>query len=218
MNDLISAFGDLLADIATHTSNRALETDPKLRERLEELEGNTVEINCQLPPVTWHFLVTNGALTLRYGAAEAPQVIVSGNAADLGTWVITGEAPGGVDIEGDETLLEELQRIFREFEPDIEDPLSQFVGPQVASTLLGTAEIGLKGLKSLVEGIGSATRGPDKSEFVSKDQLETVLSGIDDLRLRVDRLAAKVNEVAEKEGAKKEPADTSEQPAAGDRD
>lgn len=196
MNDLVSAFGELLADIATRTSSQALNTDPRLRARLEELEGNSVEVNCQLPPVTWHFLITNGGLTLKYGPAEAPQVVISGNAADLSAWMVTGEAPGRVDIDGDESLLLELQEIFKQFEPDIEDPLGQFVGPQVASTLLGTAELGLKGLRSLVEGIGGAARN-QQADYVSKEQLDNVLSGIDELRLRVDRLAERVNQAGD---------------------
>ena len=210
MIDVAKAFGDVLADIATHSTKRALDIDPRIGDQLRALEGNTIELNCNMPPIAWHLTISNGSIKLGHGVAEQPQVIVRGNLADLASWMMPNTRSGNIEIEGDETLLAEFLDIVRSFEPDLQQPLSQFIGPQAASTLLGTAELGLKGLQSLIEGVGRATQNNDSKNFVQQNQLDSILSGIDDLRLRVDRLSAEVHEAKVKEAKDKE-AETNEQ-------
>ncbi len=193
MANLGHTLGDMLADVATKATNRALHTDPQLRARLQALTGNTVEINCTMPPLDWHLTVIDGGLQLAQGRAHSPQVIVQGSAVDLAAWIFPGQAAGRINIEGDETLLLEVVDILRGFQPDIQDPLGEFLGPQLAQTILGTAELGLQGLRSMLEGVGKAAQGSGPGR-VQQEQLNTVLDGIDELRLRVDRLAAQVNE------------------------
>ncbi len=203
MTNLANVFGDMLADVATRATNQALQTDPQLRARLQQLDGNTIEINCTMPPMAWHLTVLDGGLHLGSGPALQPQVIMQGSAADLAAWLFPGNQGGRVEINGDETLLLEVAGILRDFQPDIQDPLGQLLGPQMASTLLGTAEMGLKGLRSLIEGVGRGSPNTGGSGPVQQEQLDTVLHGIDELRLRVDRLAAQVKETSADPGQSK---------------
>jgi ubiquinone biosynthesis protein UbiJ len=199
MDEFAAGLGKVLADIATETSSRALHADPELRARLQSLEGRCIEICCDLPPVNWHLVLTNGAINFNHGKAVAPQVSVRGTALELASWLspastwVSG-APAQVEISGDDTLLLELVEILRDFSPDIETPLSRVLGPEVATTLLGSAEMGIKGLQSLIEGIGFSLQDRVAGTFVQQEQLNALLTGIDDLRLRVDRLAAKVSQ------------------------
>ena len=196
MTDFTAVLGTMLADLATQVTNKAVNSDPQLQSQLKALAGNTIEINCTTPsfmPVQiWHMVIVDDALNLHHGPADAPQVVVTGSAVDLATWMFPAATTGRVQIDGDETLLQELVEILRGFKPAVASPLEQFFGAQATSSLLGTAELGLNGLRSMIQGIGQNIQGQAMGNFVQQGQLDTILQNIDDLRLEVDRLAARV--------------------------
>lgn len=194
MDDLTPALGRFLADIATRTTKQALHADPGLLARLRLLEGRCIEIQCTTPATTWHLKINDGGIETVHGPATAPQVIVSGTALDLLGWLTAAKTTGRVTITGDDTLLLEVLNILRDFDPDLASPMSALLGTELSNTLLGTAEMGLQGLQSLFEGVGQSIRDQASSNFVQQPQLNALLTGIDSLRLRVDRLAAKVKQ------------------------
>jgi ubiquinone biosynthesis protein UbiJ len=192
MDDLTPALGKFLADIASKTTNQALYADPGLLARLGVLQGRCIEIQCTAPTTTWHLNIAERGIETVHGPAEAPAVIVRGAAIDLARWLAPGKANGHVTITGDDTLLLEVLEILRDFDPDLASPLSKLLGPELSDTLLGTAEMGLKGLQSLFAGVGQSVKDQAAGNFVQQTELNSLLTGIDKLRLRVDRLAAKV--------------------------
>lgn len=185
------AIGALLADVANAISRQALATDPVLRSRLEALEGSTIEIQCTAPPATWTLFVTGATLRLESGAAAAPRAIVRGTALTLGSWLLPGQNDD-VEIDGDALLLANLRDIFRDFTPDLATPLANALGSDAAATLLGTAELGLKSLQSALTGMRESLTTRSSAAFVQRPEFDELLDGIDALRLRVDRLAARV--------------------------
>ncbi len=185
------AIGALLADIANAVSQQALATDPVLRSRLETLEGSTIEIQCVTPPATWALHVTGGSLRLASGAAAAPRAVVRGTALALGSWLLPGPSDD-VEIDGDALLLASLREILRDFAPDLATPLANALGSDTAATLLGTAELGLKSLQSALTGMRESLTTRSSAVFVQRPEFDELLDGIDTLRLRVDRLAARV--------------------------
>ena len=194
MDDLTPVLGKFLADIATRATNQALHADPGLLGRLQALQGRCIEIQCTVPAAIWHLNINNGGIDTVHGAADAPQVIVRGAVLDLAGWLMPGKSPGHVTITGDDTLLIEVLDILQDFDPDLASPLTQLFGAELTDTLLGTAEMGLKGLQSLIAGVGQSVRDKTTENFVQQNQLNTLLTGVDKLRLRVDRLAAKVTQ------------------------
>lgn len=194
MNDLATQIGRILAEVATATTSSALNTDAALRARLQALAGRCIEIQCTAPPVTWHLTITDEGIETKHGPAPAAQVSVRGRAIDLASWLIPGESSTHVNIDGDETLLLEIIDMLRDFNPDFAASLGKIVGADAAATLLGTAEMGLKALRSLLQGVGVSVQQQVSGNFVQPDHLDALLSGIDELRLRVDRLAAKVSQ------------------------
>lgn len=194
MNDLATQIGRILAEVATATTSSALNTDAALRARLQALAGRCIEIQCTAPPVTWHLTITDEGIETKHGPAPAAQVSVRGRAIDLASWLIPGESSTHVNIDGDETMLLEIIDMLRDFNPDFAASLGKIVGADAAATLLGTAEMGLKGLRSLLQGVGDSVQQQVSGHFVQPDHLDALLSGIDELRLRVDRLAAKVSQ------------------------
>ena len=192
MNPLIETLGTLLGEFATQVSNRALSTDPILRNKLANLSGTSVEIQSTVPDVVWHLAINAEQLTVVAGPAAEPTAIVRGTPVELIGWILPPASTSNLEISGDVTRLLELADILKDFQPDLADGLSSIVGPDAASTLLGGVEFGLRGMRSLVEGVGQSLQQQASGNFVNRDQLDTLLTGIDDLRLRVDRLAANV--------------------------
>ena len=196
MSDPFAPVARVFAELATRASAQAAESDPRLRARLQALDGQCLELQCTAPPSTWHVIVKDGTLVTQPGAAPAPQVIVRGHAMAMAAWIAPGSpAPGQLEISGDNTLATELVEILRDFQPDLVEPMSRILGPDAAATLLGTAELGLKSMQSLLSGVGQSMSDTAAANFVRSPQLDNLLTGIDRLRLRVDRLAAKVTEL-----------------------
>ena len=196
--------GTALAQLATDVSNFVLKSDAAQLEKLQSLSGNCIEFNSTahllLPAQSWHLLVTDQGLQFFHGTAPQPQVIVTAAPTELGAWLLN---PGGatpVNVDGDQTLLFEFTELIKQIRPDFARPLQSAMGPELANTFLGTADLGLRGLKSVVAAFrdntvtgdsgGSSASG--KVPLATQAQLDTVMNTLDELRLQVDRLTAEI--------------------------
>ena len=92
-------------------------------------------------------------------------------------------------MDGDHNILLAFLTLAQAFGPDVEHTLPTILGRDLASRAAGTAELGLRGLQSIVQGVGRSIQDTTSSRFVKKDEFDTLLDGIDELRLRVDRLS-----------------------------
>jgi len=195
MNDdqLAERLAQALGALANTVGGQALDMDPNTATKLREMAGSVVEIQCLQPPMAWHITVGVSSLTVATGEHEAPHAIVAGSPADLVGWLF-GSASKNLQISGDDTLLAELVEIAKAYSPDFTAPLGAMFGPGLAQTLMGTAELGLSSLVSLFEGIGESIKDHGQAHFVGDNQFDKFLNQVDELRLRVDRLAARINE------------------------
>lgn len=195
MSQPVDMFGMALADIATRITRQAVQADPLLSARLANLQGNTVELQCTLPQATWHIHIEDGGIRTQAGPAEAPQAVVRGSLTALSGWLRPGASIEGVEVSGDNTLLLELANILRDFSPDLTAGFNNLFGNELATTLMGGAEAGLQALQSLLKGAGQTVQERATSQFVQQPQLSAFLDGVDQLRLQVDRLAARIAEL-----------------------
>lgn len=192
---LDSVLADVLADLA----NRSLDLDPASRARLTGLEGRRVQITTELPGALgsrdFTLIVQGGRLRFFPHPPEAPHVVARGTPPDLLAWLVAGESPAGsrLVIDGDTTVLSELRAALAAFRPDFAQPLSRLVGDELAQNALGAAELALASLQSALQGAGSAVRDGAARTFVDRTAFEGFLDQLDDLRMRVDRLAARVD-------------------------
>ena len=193
------AIGKLLANLANAVTERALASDPATRARLASLAGKSIEIDCTAPPMQWTLHVEAAALRIASGPCSEPAAIVRGNALQLSSWLLPGTGQG-VHVEGDALLLTQLREVFTEFAPDIAEPLSRIVGAGTADTLIGTVEMGLKSLSGALAGVRDEARHRSSNLFVQQGEFDRLLDGIDTLRLRVDRLAARVKREEDRQG------------------
>lgn len=188
------AIGRTLADLANAVGERALASDPALLGRLQAIAGKCIEIQCTAPPMQWNLVVAEKGLQVAAGASDAPDAVIKGNALQLTGWLLPG-TPMHVEVDGDVLLLTELRDMLSTFSPDLSEPLSRMVGEDSAATLLGTAELGLKSLQSALSGLRDNLSSSAWDMFVQQREFDSLLGGIDALRLRVDRLAARVNHI-----------------------
>lgn len=187
--------GDMLAQLGNQISQHALATDPILAARLARFAGRCIEFQSTAPLIAWHFVLTDEGIKTFSGSADAPHAVVSGSAAELLQALLPGGKLGPLSVEGDSALVFELMSLLRNFTPDISTPLGRIIGDVNAATLVSGAQLGIRGLQAMVAGLTQTAQQQATSQYVKTDQLGVLLTGIDELRLRVDRLAANIHRV-----------------------
>jgi ubiquinone biosynthesis protein UbiJ len=122
----------------------------------------------------------------------------------LFAWLTGSDNAGStLTFEGDEAVLAELTGILTNFEPDLAEPLTTFLGADVADNLVGVAETAFASLRSVLQGLGNAAQDTAGRSYVNSPNLSTLLNGLDDLQLRIDRLTAKVHAAEQRRGGEK---------------
>lgn len=186
-----------LADMATTISNKALSTDPDMQETLARLNGRIIEVECTAPALTGHVVIDGEQMVFEIGEAQCPHVRIKGNAQNLLKW-LTQRDPEDLIIDGDHNVLLEFLDLAQRFDPDVEHTLSAIVGRDIAAKAADAAELSLKSLQSvaqsIAQGLEDTVQKRAYARFVSKDEFDTLLDGIDELRLRVDRLSANLKQ------------------------
>lgn len=200
-------FTDVLAELA----NASLNLDPSSAARLSRLDGRSIRIIAEFPPPlsVRHFTlrIENARMRLYPYDIADPNVIIRGPIPDLARWLQTGgpddtgrpqgrrqgRPQGRLRIDGDAAVLQEVGEMFSSFAPDLTGPLTGIIGADAADNLLGIGELAVAGLRSALEGVGGSLRQSASERFVNRPQLDQLLDSIDDMRLRIDRLAARVS-------------------------
>jgi ubiquinone biosynthesis protein UbiJ len=193
----VSPFFSVLTKWAEALANGAADLDPLTRARLDKLSGHSVAID--MKPLGEAVTLSFGNRTIRFepGVAAAPSVIVRGSPAALTAAFFGSAVPRGMSIEGDELILTELRSIARNFHPEAVPPLDDIVGPQAAETITSLLELGFAAASALVRNVGEEggrlIRAGARQRYLGADDFETLLSSIQALRLRVDRLNARTD-------------------------
>lgn len=228
----MSGLESVVADLLGTLSNAGLQLDPLSQARLRALEGHRVWFDISLPTalaaqnLTLTIAVGNpdpdftgpGAggpdlagsrpadrrLEFTAGCHGQPNAIVRGSMPALFAWLTGSDDAGStLTFEGDEAVLAELTGILTNFEPDLAEPLTTFLGADAADNLIGVAETAFASLRSVLQGLGNAVQDTAGRSYVNSPNLSTLLNGLDDLQLRIDRLAAKVQAAEKRRGAEK---------------
>ncbi len=187
-----------LATLANEITAIALSADPQTRGRLSELDGRCIEIQCTNPPLLGCLHIHSDKVVFSDDACTSPNVVVAGSLTELASWLIPFTAHGGkaVRIDGDEATLQAFMAIVQQLEPDLQRPLSQLLGEETATRLVAGAELGLNGLRSLLQGVSTELENRFKTRtqanFTVNQEANALHTRLDALRLRVDRLSARL--------------------------
>ena len=187
---------ETLQNWTNQLSQSWLSPDPLLQQRINNCADQTVEIECTQPSLIVHINIFTDRLTLHRGPAAAPNVQLRGTAAALLSRVLTDEGLATVEVNGDETLLLELLDILRGYRPDLARLLAKLLSDGTAQTIAAALELAAQTAHRLassqIQDIVHTGKTSMQRHFAAQVEADELQGQLDQLRLRIDRAAARV--------------------------
>ena len=202
---LETLFVRLLGEISSQT----LKLDPTSQPRLQSLAGQSVRFdilppalpgrpNASAEPRTILISIESEGLKLEAGSTAEAHAVVRGELPAIARMLFASAGSdksansAEVRIEGDEAVLQSIAALFRDLQPDPAEPLARAIGRDAAENLVGAAEAGFAFLRSAAESLAAGARKEAQEAWVTVENQDSFLDRLDDLRLSVDRLDARV--------------------------
>ncbi|WP_312940894.1 ubiquinone biosynthesis accessory factor UbiJ [Stutzerimonas balearica] len=184
--------------------NRVLRLDPTALPRLARLAGRIIEIDCSAPAMQLFVLVEEDGLRLASSWAADADCRLRAPASSLVRLLVSRQKTAvlhepQVSIDGDSGVLMSLAEVLQDLELDWEYEASRWLGP-VGAQLLGTGvrtptrwlrESGDSLRQNLADYLTEESRA-----LVGQQEAEARFSEIDDLKLALDRLEARIERLA----------------------
>ncbi|MEO5566634.1 MAG: SCP2 sterol-binding domain-containing protein [Luteimonas sp.] len=191
--------------------NRALALDPETRAALVPLQGRSVELTVESPPLALRLLVQGEHLVV--GPVDPA------NEPDLGVRATLGgllaqlpmfrrdDAPpvGRLRVSGDAELARRLQRLAERFDPDWQQPLVAVFGDVIGVQVANTVAAGLRHARGAgIEFAHTAAEfvTEESRDVVGRAELDAFHDDVDTLRDDGSRLTARVARLRDALGAR----------------
>ena len=181
--------------------NAALRYDPATRIGLAQLEGKIIALQITTPGITVFVMPMDDELRLMGNWDGDVDTRISGSLlalAQLSQTEIHNLKDSGVTVMGDLSLLADLQRLVKNLDIDWEEMLSQFTGDIVGhhAAQLIRAKFGwAKDRAKSAQRLTSEFLTEELKTLPGKPELDDFYRQVDDLRLAVDRAAARVEAI-----------------------
>lgn len=180
--------------------NRALALDPDTRDAVGALDGRSVDLQLESPPLALRLTVAGERLAVGPAGGDMPDLdlrtTLTGLLSQL-PFLRRDDAPpmGRMRMSGDADLARRLQRLAERFDPDWQLPFvavfGEMVGVQVAkafaATLRQAREAGAALAQTTAEYLTEESR-----DLVPRAELDAFHDDVDALRDDVERLAARI--------------------------
>lgn len=180
--------------------NRLLRLDPTALSRLARLSGTLIEVRCTQPDLTLFVMADDQGLRLAAQWDGTPDCTLHAPASSLARLAVSPHKTAvlhepHVRLEGDSAALMSLAEVLQSLELDWEHELSRWLGP-VGTQLLGDAvrkqgrwlrQSGHSLQQNLAEYLAEEARA-----LVGTQEAEARFSELDELKLRLDRLDARI--------------------------
>lgn len=181
--------------------NTALRYDPATRIGLAQLEGKIIALQITTPGITIFVMPMDNELCLMGNWDGDVDTRISGSLlalAQLGQKEIHNLKDSGVTVMGDLSLLADMQRLVKNLDIDWEEMLSQFTGDIIGHQAAQLIRAKLSWAKDRAKSGQRLT-----SEFLTEElktvpgkvELNDFYQQVDNLRLAVDRAAARVEKI-----------------------
>lgn len=180
--------------------NRYLDYDPEVPKQLEKMQGKVVALHFQQLDFSLFIVITADGLDIREVFESEVDTTISGSPWALAVMGLSESSTsslfsGDVVIQGDTELGSQFQTFLENIEVDWEEPLSTITGDVVANQLGNV----VRDLSVWVQET-TRTNGLNVSEYFREEQrmlpsrfeVNKFKRSVDELRLSVDRLEAKI--------------------------
>lgn len=182
--------------------NRALALDPDTRAALGPLDGRSVELTVESPPLALRLRVEGERLVV--GPADP------GNEPDLGVRATLAgllaqlpmfrrdDAPpvGRMRVSGDADLARRLQRLAERFDPDWQQPFVAMFGDVVGVQMANAVAAGLRHARDAGRDLAETAAEyvtEESRDVVPRAELDAFHDDVDTLRDDASRLAARIS-------------------------
>jgi ubiquinone biosynthesis protein UbiJ len=198
-NPLLARLGRLLEAAL----NRALTLDEPTRERLGALEGRRIGIELRGANLALALSVRGGRLLVGPHWDAPGDLNLRASPGSLLAFALRrGDStlpPGKVDISGDAELARSVEKLLRDFQPDIEEAFAQtfgdVLGVPIARGLRQAFTFVRESAQALTQDTAEFLR-EESRDLIAPAEMEQFLDDVDALRERGDRLEAKVQQLA----------------------
>ncbi len=201
-NPLLVRLGRLLESAL----NRALALDAETQSQLAALEGQRIGVELRGLVLALAIAVQDGRLRVGPHWEKSSDLNLRAAPASLVAFALRrGEdsvlPPGKVEISGDAELARRMEKLFRGFQPDIEEAFAKtfgdVLGVPLARTLQRAFEWSRESAKALAQDSAEFLR-EESRDLIAPAEMDSFLDDVDALRERADRLAARVQHLAQR--------------------
>lgn len=201
--DLLGPFRATALAAVEKLINQALAYDPASRQAIARLQGKVVAIESTFPPLAFFVLYEPGGIRLRHSVAETPNTRLKGSAAALAALAVNGQQQAslynsGVEISGDQALLQQVREILGNLDIDWEAALARLLGDVpahlVADSLRKAGQWGKTNLGRTTTNLSEFSIEEIRL-LPSRVEANAFSDGIKRLRQDVDRIAARISKL-----------------------
>ena len=179
--------------------NRVVALDPDTAEALRGLGGRRIGLALEAPPIALELAVADGRLVVGPPKDEPDlgvRATISGVLSQLPFLRPPGSTPvGKVRINGDAELARQLQRLAQRFDPDWDEPFTRALGPVLGPQVARVLRDALAGGMKFAQGFSRDAVDylvEERRDLVGKAELAAFHDDVDEVRDRVERLAARL--------------------------
>ncbi|MEP6938388.1 MAG: SCP2 sterol-binding domain-containing protein [Rudaea sp.] len=184
--------------------DRALALDPQMRAQLAALEGRRIGIELRGSGLALAIVARDGHFEVGPHWSQASNLNVRAAPASLLAFALRRDAdapqpPGKVEISGDADLARRLEKLFRNYRPDVEEAFARafgdVVGVALARVFVSALAWSRESAVALAQDTAEFLR-EESRDLIAPAEMEQFLDEVDTLRERGDRLQARVQVLA----------------------
>lgn len=182
---------------------RVVALDPDMPAALAKLEGRRIGVHLQGAELAFDIVVREGALTVeppQHDETTRADLRVTATPFSLLALAMPREGdtlpPGKVEIAGDAELARRLEKLARDFAPDVEAAFARTFGEVAGVAIARALRDATQWLRTRARHAGADTADWLRDEArlaVPRGELDDFLDDVDRLRERAERLNARVN-------------------------
>jgi ubiquinone biosynthesis accessory factor UbiJ len=179
--------------------NRALALDEHTRAQLAALEGRRIGIQLRGADLALAVSVQAGRLSVGPLWKAPGDLNLKASPGSLLAFALRrGDSilpPGKVDISGDAELARRVEKLLRDFRPDIEEAFAQTFGDVLGVPLARGLRHALDWSRDSAQALALDTADylrEERRDLIAPAEMEQFLDDVDALRERADRLEARV--------------------------